>query len=42
MSQSLKHGITNKSNISISRRASNWSNINKNGKFNISIKLGHI
>ena len=42
MTQSLKHGITNKSNISISRRASNWSNINKNGKFNISIKLGHI
>lgn len=40
--QSLKHGITNKSNISISRRANGWSNINKNGKFNISIKLGHI
>lgn len=38
MSQSLKHAITNKSNISISKT----SNINKNGKFNISIKLGHI
>jgi hypothetical protein len=39
MSQSLKHAAGgSKSNISISKT----SNINKNGKFNISIKLGHI
>lgn len=42
LSKSMVYKLNNyKSNISISNGASS-SNINKNGKFNINIKLGHI